>query len=389
MTLNNKRKKPQISIPVNLINLDISNPRLGQNKKKNTSQEDLLIEIYEKFDIEDLAYSMASNGYFEEEPIIVVPENLPKNFSSNRKIDLIEKDLINLIEKEKIKFIVIEGNRRASTAKLLTDATLRRVVTVDEDFPTVSGDVLSDLTSIPAIVYFDKEEVISYLGVRHISSNLKWEAYAKARFIALRIEELKSNGLDISSAIKKVKDQIGISLTNIKKQYFTFKLIEQAEDDIINFNSNPIKEKFSLLGIAIGNGPIRDYIGIEHYNKTDFTSKLVPNFNLEKFEQVLNWIFGSDKNKAVITDSRKMSKFGYILSKDDSTSYLIKTGDFEAAYERSDGNENFVLKKINIIQNSIRDVNQFSLDFSEHEVIKDELKQTKELFNKLIIQFRL
>ncbi|HUN04710.1 MAG TPA: hypothetical protein PLS00_17820, partial [Niabella sp.] len=76
------RRKPQLDIPVELIDLDPLNPRIVSytNGNKELSQIDLTSILYEYFDTQTVAMSLAANGYFDEEPIIVVPNSLPEEF---------------------------------------------------------------------------------------------------------------------------------------------------------------------------------------------------------------------------------------------------------------------------------------------------------------------
>ena len=76
-------RKPQLDIPIELIDLDPLNPRIVSytNGNKELSQIDLTSILYEYFDTQTVAMSLVANGYFEEEPIIVVPNSLPEGFS--------------------------------------------------------------------------------------------------------------------------------------------------------------------------------------------------------------------------------------------------------------------------------------------------------------------
>ena len=75
------RKRPLLNINFENLLLDPYNPRLPQEVQGKT-QEEIIFELYESFDIEELAYSMAENGYFDEEPLVAVPENLPSEFEN-------------------------------------------------------------------------------------------------------------------------------------------------------------------------------------------------------------------------------------------------------------------------------------------------------------------
>src|SRR5262245_2875375 len=99
------RKRPQLNIPIDLLDLDPENPRLAQ-ESQNDSDFDLLSRLYLEFDLEELAYSMSVNGYFDEEPIVVVPKKLPKGFQLSDDIEKQQKDLQGLIQKKEMRFIV-------------------------------------------------------------------------------------------------------------------------------------------------------------------------------------------------------------------------------------------------------------------------------------------
>lgn len=342
------RKRPQLNIPIELLDLDPENPRLAKASKGNT-QLDLLQILYEQFDIEELAYSMAENGYFDEEPIVVVPQKMPKDFDYTLDIEKQQQNLQDLISKNKLRFTVVEGNRRTATLKLLLDNELRRKVKVSKDFPKPNSEqVTLDLKIIPAIFYPNRENISAYLGVRHIAGLLKWEAYAKAVFLASRIEEGVVKKKSIEDSIKEVQRQTADRSDVIKKQYLCYKVLNEAENDL-SFDTNNIKNKFSLITVALNSPSIRDFLGIKSHKETDFSKRIVPIKKIENLNLVLTWIFGNGRDQQpILTDSRKItSRLAPVLADEDATEYLIKYGSLEEAYERSGGEKMFLIKKLN------------------------------------------
>src|SRR5260221_2322936 len=101
------RKRPQINIPIELLDLDETNPRLARENSGST-QIDLLHVLYEQFDIEELAFSLAENGYFDEEPIVVVTQKLPKNLKLSANVEKQQEEIQDLINTKKIRFSVVE-----------------------------------------------------------------------------------------------------------------------------------------------------------------------------------------------------------------------------------------------------------------------------------------
>jgi hypothetical protein len=132
------RKRPQIDILLANIEIDSRNPRLAEEHQGGT-QLDILKVLYEDFDLGEIAYSMAENGYFDEEPIVVIPQNLPKSFKWDEDVESLEANFKQLVESNKnIRFTVIEGNRRIASAKLLTDEGLRAKLKIrGDDFPKI------------------------------------------------------------------------------------------------------------------------------------------------------------------------------------------------------------------------------------------------------------
>jgi len=372
------RKRPQIDISLANIELDNKNPRLAEEHKGGT-QFDILKVLYDEFDLEELAYSMVENGYFEEEPIVVIPQNLPKTFKWDEDVELLEKNLQELVASNKnIKFVVIEGNRRMASAKLLIEKELRdRLKIRTDDFPKIKDEtVKSDLKLIPSIVYKDRRDISPYLGVRHITGVLKWEAYAKARYIAARIEDEIRKGRSVESSIQEVQRKVADRSDLIKKQYMAYKVFEQARDDI-SFDVDAIINRFSLITVALSHPSIREFIGVASYKEVKFNKPLVPKIKLEKLDILFTWIFGKGKDKPpILTDSRKIqSQLSYILADKDSTEYLLKYGNLEEAYERSGGEREFIKKKINTANRAVANALQYAYKYKGDKEIMILLKE--------------
>lgn len=382
-------RKPQLDINISLIELDNKNPRLVPylpNGDK-ASQIDLLSVLYENFDTEMIAMSMVQNGYFDEEPIIVVPKKIPSDFKFNnfRTPDELAKAIQNLIDKSEISFVVVEGNRRVSTIKLITDSEVRKKIGA-EDYPTTSDkEKVKDLTSIPAIIYEKREDVSAYLGVRHISGLLKWEAFAQAAYTADVIETEIKKGKDISEAIKEVQKVIGDRSDKLLKQYITHRLFLQARDDI-DFDVKPIINKFSLLSVAYNSASLREFIGVNTYSKTDLNSPIVPTASLPNFKILLTWIFGNEKEgeTAILSDSRLItSKLSHVVTSKPAVQYLNEYKDLNGAFERTNGEREYLNKKLTDATRAIQTSLQFAFKYKDDEELVKKVKELEELMGAL------
>ena len=70
------RKRPQLDVPVERLHLDPANPRLPE-EIQGKGEPELLQHLFDHFDLEEIADPMGKNGYFNEEPLVVVPQKLP------------------------------------------------------------------------------------------------------------------------------------------------------------------------------------------------------------------------------------------------------------------------------------------------------------------------
>lgn len=380
------RKRPQIDIPLSMLELDSKNPRLAEEHHRGT-QIDILKVLYDEYDLGEIAYSMVENGYFDEEPIVVVPCNLPKTFKWDEDINKLQSSFDEIVATSKdVKFIVIEGNRRIATAKLLADAILRQKLKIKEsDFPKIKNKAVEDdLKIIPSIIYQDRKDIAPYLGVRHITGILKWEAYAKARYISARIEEEKNKGKNIEESIREVQKKVGDRTDVIKKQYMFYKIFDQANDDL-DLDTNAIIDRFSLITVAINSPSIRDFIGVPSYKDVTFNKPLVTKNKLKNLEILLTWIFGNGKDKTpILTDSRKItSRLAPILADEEATEHLLNYGNLEEAYERSGGDKEFVKKKINSAKRYVTSALQVAYKYKQDKEIIDLIDELTEAVEEL------
>jgi len=350
------RKRPLVDVRITQLQLDNENPRLAE-EHHGKEQDEILSVLYNEFDLEEIGYSMAENGYFDEEPIVAVPLNLPSGFDRTQfmTIDELQVELGRLENEEGLDFLVVEGNRRVATAKVLTDAVLRKQLDPEGIFPLPkSPEVDADLKIIPCIIYFDRKDISPYLGVRHIKGNLRWDAYAKSVYLARSIEEECKEGHTVEDSMQLVRKRTADRTDTIKRQYMAYKILNEAKTTL-SFETKQIKKRFSLI-IEITNRPdIRAYLGIGSYKETDFSKEIIPVDKYEEFSHVLTWVFGDGKEvEPLFKDSRLIpSRLAPILADKEATDYLIKYNLIEEAYERSGGEKKYFLKQLDTAKKKI------------------------------------
>ncbi len=369
------RKDGVFKISVANLVLDQLNPRLYGESAGNT-QTEILQKIYKKEQINELSISLANNGYFAEEPIILIPEN-ESDF-----------DLIDHKNYDQFRYLVIEGNRRTSSVKLLLD---KHNEIVDTAFPKLNNNEIKlNLEKLPSIIYRKREDVDIYLSIRHITGNKKWDSYAKSKYVYDQILKINQNTRDITKAISKLSIQIGDKNNVIKKYYIYHAIFKRIEKDAIQYPSKNIKERFSLLEVSLqsGNTSIAQYIGLKSFKNTDFKNQIVSDDKIENLKDITKWIFGNDEDGTgtLIKDVRNINlMLKPVLTNEEATTHLKKYNDLEGAFELTDGEENFMLGNLKKSTSNIAAILAKVKKYKNNQDFKTALSELNDTIHSLKI----
>ncbi|MFB0552297.1 MAG: hypothetical protein ACETWQ_03185 [Phycisphaerae bacterium] len=325
------KRRPQISIEIERLHLDRHNPRLPADIQ-GKGEAEVLEALYRGFNLDEIAESMAQNGYFDEEPVVVIPEKIPSRLS---KTTIASKDFIDFIQKPDTEFTVVEGNRRLAAIKILLDAT-QRVKLKIKHWPALRAEIIENLKVIPAIVYVRRNEVVPYLGVRHIVGIQKWDAYAKARYVASLVEG--------GTRLENVEAQIGDTQGSARKNYICYRMLEQAKEEF-DLNPKPVEVNFSFIMLAFGQGKIKRFLGIPTSAKEINTKAPVPKNKLDNLNDLISWLYGDGQRRPVIKESRDITRYlTHVVESTEAVEHLRRTRDLEDAYELSGGEEQMVIR---------------------------------------------
>jgi hypothetical protein len=251
------------------------------------------------YDLEELGWSMVEHGYFDEEPLLVVQ---PESTSDKR--------------------IVVEGNRRLATLKLLSDSQARLYVgkPVWDTIADAAAEKGRDLTRVPVREYHTRQELIEYLGFRHVSGLMQWEAEAKARFVYQLIS-------DYGHDFGEVARTIGSRSDAIRRQFIAWGALEQARRAGVDV-SQAIR-RFGVLYRALQNPNTRKFLGLNGWidGTREMREPLDPG-GTERFGELLGFIFGPDR---VIKESRRLDDLGKALSEPVALGVLRQERDVDTA----------------------------------------------------------
>lgn len=241
---------------VDSLRADPQNPRFADEEDRPT-QDELVAKLWRDMAAEEIAMSIAANGFFEHEPLFV--------------------------EKSGNHYVVIEGNRRFAAVRILLDDKLRRFV--GAELPKISAKLREDLQELPCIVC-KREEVWQYIGFKHVNGPQVWESYSKAKYIAWVHNTLKVSLDDIAS-------RIGDQHSTVKRLYRAYMVLEQAEEDGIFQRDDRAKKHFSFSHLYTGlNYPgFQAFLGL----KAEATSTVrpVPRSKSKELRELLEWLYGS------------------------------------------------------------------------------------------------
>jgi hypothetical protein len=297
-------------VPVRQLLLDPENPRL-EGIAKSTEQDELLRAMWREMAVSEVALSIAENGYFEEEPLFVIPAP-PVNGEP--------------------RFYVVEGNRRLTAVKLLLDSRLRSRLKAT-DLPTISETRRDELQKLPVSVYKDHEALWEFFGFRHVNGPKEWDSLSKAAYIA-KVRRQYRKSLD------EIARKIGDQHSTVERIYRGYMLLEQAETKTDFSRADRMRNRFyfSHLYTAAGYPEVLAFLGTDP--NRSITENPVPKRHLPQLEELMTWLFGSKqraKEPAVRTQAPDLRYLRSIIGDKQALAALRSGLSLERSYSISLG----------------------------------------------------
>ena len=346
--------------PDNLL-LDAKNPRLvGLLTSGKVTQRKLLEEMRKYMDLDELAASIVASGFYPHEPLFV--EKAPRN-----------------------KYVVIEGNRRLATVRLLLDDGLRKELDV-RGMPALKDKKSREgLKALPVWIT-DRKSAWQAIAFKHVNGPMRWGSYEKAQYAATLHKEYRIS-------LDTIAENIGDSHQTVVRLYRALMIVEQAEREGIFDRNNSFKAHFSFSHLYTGVGylGIARFIGVEKDAVTK-TESPVPKSKRKELSELLTWIYG-DKSKEIRPRVRSQNpdirNLSHALGKESGVKALRAGSSIIEAMDSADG-DNLVLRaclqkaKSNLEKASGKAPNGFDGDaetirMAENiSVLADELVQSME-----------
>ena len=290
-------------IELHKLDLDARNPRFGGLGNDNASQASVLDRIVSNFKIEDVFASLASNGYFEAEPLV------------GRKIPNTDR------------YTIVEGNRRLAACLILAGDPRAAMF---KDFGRSEQAMWAEnkrpkIDPVPVICFDDdtsERELLSYLGVRHISMASSWDSYAKAAWVS---EVVLKSGMTVSAVAKMIGDKS----STIARLLEGYDVVTQAvnagvfrpEDSVRSGRGSVTSYPFSWVYTLLGYQATRKFLELQD---GDTDRQPLPPQSLEKAGIVFRAMFG-DKSRgtnSAVDDSRHLGNLASVLASPEKVAML-------------------------------------------------------------------
>lgn len=202
---------------------------------------------------------------------------------------------------------MVEGNRRLAAVKLLKR---------NEPAPTHVKQVAAARESsvykpkeVPVIVFESRDDIITYLGYRHITGVNQWGALEKARYL----QQLSKRYGDDADKFRVLAREIGSRADYVAQTLTALSVIERANDNGLfeRFSINPETIPFSVLTTALSYSSICEFIGLR--SRSDVDADYVDSSRLEEF---FKWVFVEEGGRTRLGESRNLRVLARVIGND-------------------------------------------------------------------------
>jgi hypothetical protein len=274
-----------IYVPVNDLEFDKENPRLPHSVVDSDKEEDVIDWMLKDASIIELMGSIGEKGFFPAEPLLVVKKGSSK------------------------KYTVVEGNRRLTAVKLLHNPKLatRRYSSIQ----ILVNEADNIPPKLPVMVFPKRNEILDYLGFKHITGVKQWSALAKAKYLRELKQEYNSSNFSIDEQYKRLAKSIGSRADYVRDLLIGLDVYDNIHKknyfSIAGLNEDTIE--FGVYYNALKFANIPKFLGIDK-NAENPTKALSQN-KLEELTKILSEKDSDGKTK--LGESRNLTRLNSII----------------------------------------------------------------------------
>jgi len=358
-------------VEVDRLLLDEENPRLPEDLVPRT-QERMLAYIASKGAIEDLMSSIGKNGFFVGEALVAY---------RNRK------DAPG-------KLRVIEGNRRLTAVKLLLEPELYPNRPSIRDLSS-SAKHKDKLALLPVVIFNSREEVLPYLGSRHIVGVRQWEPLSKARYMRQLFDAIHKSGRPPREGYRAVAEQIG---SYKRTDYIKSNLDGLAVYEIMEkkgfFGIRGLSEAtidFGTLYTAVGYDQVAEYIGAAKFNaRTKSYDRLEPInspsvLKADKVKRLAEWLYKeNDDGETIVGETRRLPMLAKVLGSPKARQELESGATLDIAYGYTSGINDDLMEHLQNAKKHLRAANGLAPSSIPEPNLQRAAEELQELADSLL-----
>jgi hypothetical protein len=289
--------------PVQDLRFDPQNPRFTEDREFDRTDPAAVIRaMIERDELTELIQSIATSGYIDIEPFIVVHEDTELR--------------------------VLEGNRRLAALLAVGDVGLAKKAGVT--IPELTPEVRATLKEVTVYRVATRADATAFIGFKHINGPRMWDSLAKAKYAAQWFKRDASSGI----TLKEISERMGDRHDTIRRMVLGVFVLEQAaHHDLFHIEDRYTKRAFpfSHLYTALPKPSVREYLGLApDWKAQDPAPNPVPSTNLTKLREFLSWLFGSsssDVKPVIVSQNPDLNILSDVLANPRARVQLEKTRD--------------------------------------------------------------
>jgi hypothetical protein len=281
-----------VTIPLGELSFDPDNPRLPAGV--DGSDEDAVLEwMLRDASLIELMGSIGEQGYFAGEPVIVTPSS------------------------DAGRFLVVEGNRRLAATLLLSHPQRAPVRKASVEQTAEEADFHPD--ELPAIVFQHRDNVLDYLGYRHVTGVKQWTPLAKARYLQQLRRRAERAGADGSD--RQLARLIGSRADYVRKLLVGLEVYDHITErdfyDLKGVDEESIS--FAVLTTALSYERIAEWVGLRPRRRD-----ADPRLDDENLRLFVDWAFRERPNgHTVLGESRNLRKLAAVVAHPRAVTALV------------------------------------------------------------------
>jgi len=298
-----KQEYKIIYIPIDDLEYDKQNPRLPHSVVDSDRDEDVIDWMLKDASIIELMGAIGEKGFFPAEPLLVVQKGSTK------------------------KYTVVEGNRRLTAVKLLNNPNLatRKSTSIN----TIVAEANQKPKKLPVMVFSKRQQILDYLGFKHITGVKQWSALAKAKYLKELQHEYELSKIPITEQYRRLAKAIGSRADYVRDLLIGLDVYDNIHKkkyfNIVGLNEDTID--FGVYYNALKFANIPKFLGIDKNNENP--TKNIHQKNLEELTKIMSE--KDQQGKTKLGESRSLTTLNSIVLEDKPFQMFIKGRSLEEA----------------------------------------------------------